>query len=116
MRTSPVASHIGEGSSSRVFFFRPLFIGAEIFFSPQNSLSEAKGKHFFRTRVLHTRYVRTGNSVAARRYSELQNLLERSMDYVTIRKRRDGLLRSLLKERSRQLESPNMLSFKIRAV
>lgn len=54
--------------------------------------------------------------MAARRYWELQNLLERSRDYLTIRKRLDGLLRRLLKKRGRQLDSPNMLSFKIRAV
>lgn len=47
---------------------------------------------------LRTSYVRKANSLARHIYSELQALLQRGVDYQTIRKRLNGLLRVLLEK------------------
>ncbi|WP_418447482.1 DUF6538 domain-containing protein, partial [Bilophila wadsworthia] len=55
---------------------------------------------------LRTSYVRKANSLARHIYSELQALLQRGVDYQTIRKRLNGLLRVLLEKNNRQPDSP----------
>ena len=55
---------------------------------------------------LRTSYVRKANSLARHIYSELQALLQRGVDYQTIRKRLNGLLRVLLEKNNRQPDYP----------
>ena len=50
---------------------------------------------------LRTSYVRKANSLARQIYFEFQTLLQRSVDYQTVRKRLNGLLRVLLEKSDR---------------
>ena len=109
MRTSHGGTSTRKNSSSSSPSFPAyLYRRGDIFYFRLRIPTGKQGKDVpseFRI-SLRTSYVRKANSLARHIYSELQALLQRGVDYQTIRKRLNGLLRVLLEKNNRQPDSP----------